>query len=402
MATRTSSPPGSRSRADILLGRPTRSRSASKHSDHASGVRRSSARKRASGRPRARSAPGAVRSLRLFAALGRGVAAVWLGIAHAVGAVARRIGQHRPRPRARAPPRRRRAVPVRPRRRRRRRGLVAAARRRDGRHPHRRRRLGRQGRLARAADAGLRRLAQPARPRDATARPAARSSAGSRSPSACSASCTSPTATRSRSPATPATCSSAGGAVGYVVSSLLLDLLRTAYVVVPLLAAAGVLRRPGDHRDAGLPGAGPARRAPRPAARPHAGRRGRTCPRTAVRSRRRAAALADDDIDPEMGDPAYDSPVLERPRAEEASQARRARGHPRPTATRPRRSQVAGPDDDTATDLVAPAAHAAARTGSSSSRCPATSPTPCPATRCSSPARRTRPAPRPATRWSAG
>ena len=38
--------------------------------------------------------------------------------------------------------------------------------------------------------------------------------------------------------ATPATSQNAGGAVGYVVSSLLLDLLRTPYVVVPLLAAA--------------------------------------------------------------------------------------------------------------------------------------------------------------------
>jgi DNA segregation ATPase FtsK/SpoIIIE, S-DNA-T family len=31
--------------------------------------------------------------VRLFAALGRGVAALWLGIAHAIGAVARKIGR---------------------------------------------------------------------------------------------------------------------------------------------------------------------------------------------------------------------------------------------------------------------------------------------------------------------
>ena len=37
-----------------------------------------------------------------------------------------------------------------------------------------------------------------------------------------------------------APCTTAGGAIGYVVSSLLLDLLRTAYVVVPLLALLAV------------------------------------------------------------------------------------------------------------------------------------------------------------------
>src|SRR5690242_13356419 len=80
MATRTSSPPGSRSRSKAS----TRSRSTSKRS-------------RASTRGR-RPAPRAVRSgrgpvLRMFAAFGRAIAAVWLGIAHAVGAVARKIGR---------------------------------------------------------------------------------------------------------------------------------------------------------------------------------------------------------------------------------------------------------------------------------------------------------------------
>ncbi len=100
---------------------------------------------------------------------------------------------------------------------------------------------------------------------------------------------------------------SGGGAVGYVVSSLLLDLLRTPYVVVPLLlllSAFGILvitatpvyqvpvklrslrdrllgRAPADEDESDLP----------------------TQP---VRSRRGPV----DDIDPAMGDPAYDSPVL--------------------------------------------------------------------------------------------
>jgi S-DNA-T family DNA segregation ATPase FtsK/SpoIIIE len=102
----------------------------------------------------------------------------------------------------------------------------------------------------------------------------------------------------------------AGGAVGYVTSSLLLDLMQTPYVVVPLLvllAVFGVLIitatpvyqipvRLGALRDKAL---------------------GRTPtedvatddePTKPVRTRRRS--MLDDDVDPEMGDPAYDSPVL--------------------------------------------------------------------------------------------
>ncbi|MFL6003113.1 MAG: DNA translocase FtsK 4TM domain-containing protein [Nocardioides sp.] len=98
---------------------------------------------------------------------------------------------------------------------------------------------------------------------------------------------------------------SAGGAVGYVVSSLLLDLLRTAYVVLPLLALLalfGVLvitatpvyqvpARLAEARDRLL-------------GRPHAsGEDGRDLTQP-TRGRRGA-----DDLAPE-GDPAYDSPVL--------------------------------------------------------------------------------------------
>lgn len=102
---------------------------------------------------------------------------------------------------------------------------------------------------------------------------------------------------------------SAGGAVGYVTSSLLLDLMQTSYVVVPLLvllAAFGVLiitatpvyqipARLAALRDKAL-GRTPAEEPPADEV---------TKP---VRTRRRS--MLDDDVDPEMGDPAYDSPVL--------------------------------------------------------------------------------------------
>ncbi len=101
----------------------------------------------------------------------------------------------------------------------------------------------------------------------------------------------------------------AGGAIGFVVSKLLMDLLQTAYVVVPLLlllAVFGLLvvtatplyqvparlrelrdRVLGHH----LPDDGSA-----PEATP---------------AKRRRGSAAGDEIDPDLGDPAYDSPVLE-------------------------------------------------------------------------------------------
>ena len=98
-----------------------------------------------------------------------------------------------------------------------------------------------------------------------------------------------------------------GGAVGYVVSSLLLDLLRTPYVVVPLLlllSAFGVLvitatpvyqvpAKLGALRDRLL-------------GRTPPGEDESDLPTQPLRSRRPGL----DDIDPDMGDPAYDSPVL--------------------------------------------------------------------------------------------
>jgi S-DNA-T family DNA segregation ATPase FtsK/SpoIIIE len=102
----------------------------------------------------------------------------------------------------------------------------------------------------------------------------------------------------------------AGGAVGYVTSSLLLDLMQTPYVVVPLLALLaifGVLiitatpvyqipARLAALRDKAL-GRTPAEAAATDDE-----------PTKPVRTRRRS--MLDDDVDPEMGDPAYDSPVL--------------------------------------------------------------------------------------------
>jgi S-DNA-T family DNA segregation ATPase FtsK/SpoIIIE len=101
----------------------------------------------------------------------------------------------------------------------------------------------------------------------------------------------------------------AGGAVGYVTSSLLLDLMQTTYVVVPLLvllAVFGIL----------IITATPVYQIPVRLAALRDKALGRTPvdepgvdePTKPVRTRRRS--MLDDDIDPEMGDPAYDSPVL--------------------------------------------------------------------------------------------
>src|SRR6478609_737524 len=102
----------------------------------------------------------------------------------------------------------------------------------------------------------------------------------------------------------------AGGAIGFVVSKLLMDLLQTSYVVVPLLlllalfgvlvvTATPVYQVPARLRELGDRIMGrhvPAEEEPEEAT-------------TAIRRRRGKAV--DEEIDPEMGDPAYDSPVLE-------------------------------------------------------------------------------------------
>ena len=144
---------------------------------------------------------------------------------------------------------------------------------------------------------------------------------------------------------------SGGGAVGYVVSSLLLDLLRTPYVVVPLLlllSAFGILvitatpvyqvpvklrsfrdrllgRAPADEEESDLP----------------------TQP---VRSRSGPI----DDIDPAMGDPAYDSPVLSdrELRKRKRGLGRLSEGTERDDTSATEAIETL--DDETSTDLVPP------------------------------------------------
>ncbi len=85
MATRTSSPPASRGKSSSK----TRSSGSQTRRKSSSSTRSSSKAKRPA--PRAvRNGPGPIALL--FTALGRGVAAAWLGLAHAVGATVRHIG----------------------------------------------------------------------------------------------------------------------------------------------------------------------------------------------------------------------------------------------------------------------------------------------------------------------
>ncbi len=132
-----------------------------------------------------------------------------------------------------------------------------------------------------------------------------------------------------------------GGAIGYVVSSLLLDLLRTPYVVVPvllLLAFFGVLvisatplykvpSRLAAARDKAL-------------GRERADDAGDTAT-TGTRPMRGRGRRTDldmtDEIDPYLGDPAYDSPVLE-----DRERRRRRRKNPAedPDATQPDHNPV--------------------------------------------------------------
>ena len=111
----------------------------------------------------------------------------------------------------------------------------------------------------------------------------------------------------------------AGGAVGFVVASLLLDLLRTPYVVVPLLVLLCVfgvlvitatpvyqvphrLRALRDRLLGRTPAEGDETLDEGEPTQPI---------RVSRRSRGRGPLTETGDIDPEMGDPAYDSPVLE-------------------------------------------------------------------------------------------
>ena len=177
----------------------------------------------------------------------------------------------------------------------------------------------------------------------------------------------------------------AGGAIGFVVSCLLLDLLRTPYVVVPLLvllAFFGVLvitatpvyqvpARLAEPRDR-LLGRTPTDEDRRPSDRP-------TQPHAA-----RAAACGVDDrtIDPDAGRPGRTTPRSSRTARSASAARRRTRSTSR---SRTRRARRRGGRREGRPRAAA--AHPAARSGSSSSRCPATSPTRCRTTRSSSPAR---------------
>ena len=103
----------------------------------------------------------------------------------------------------------------------------------------------------------------------------------------------------------------AGGAIGFVVSKLLLDLLQTPYVVVPLLlllalfgllvvTATPVYQVPARLRE--LTDRIMGRHVPAEEG---------SSPEDATPARRRRGRATDDEIDPEMGDPAYDSPLMD-------------------------------------------------------------------------------------------
>ncbi len=114
----------------------------------------------------------------------------------------------------------------------------------------------------------------------------------------------------------------AGGAIGFVVSSLLLDLLRTPYVVVPvlgLLAFFGVL----------VVTATPVYQIPTRLAATRDRLLGRKLGEDAMELTQPIRTRDTGDIDPDLGDPAYDSPVL----SDRELKRRRRRGEPDTDAT---------------------------------------------------------------------
>jgi DNA segregation ATPase FtsK/SpoIIIE, S-DNA-T family len=318
MATRTSSPPGSRSSS---TSRSTSSRSGSTRKGSSTRSRSTGSTKRAPARSSSRAparkpaakrpAPRAVRSgpgpvARLFGAVGHGIASVWLALAHGIGAAARGIGRS--------------ARDLDPEHRRDGAGLflfglaVVTAAAVWWQPPGGFMELVRQivagsvGKVGWLVPlvlvlAGWRTLRDPEHNG-----PAGRQAIGW-SAFALGSLGIVHIANGNPQPelGDASSLQQAGGAVGFVISSLLLDLCRTAYVVVPLLvllAFFGVL----------IITATPLYQVPTRLAALRDRMLGRTPepspdeePTQPVRSRRRKS---DDDIDPEMGDPAYDSPVL--------------------------------------------------------------------------------------------
>ncbi|MDT9592588.1 DNA translocase FtsK [Nocardioides zeae] len=314
MATRTSSPPGSRSsstsRNGSSRGGGTRGGSASR--PRSTGKSGKTAPRRAPARP----APRAVRTgpgpvLRFFGMIGRGIVATWLGIAHAIGGLARSIGNA--------------AGEVEPEHRRDGVGLtfmglavvVAGAVwwRFDGAALDTVRTVvaGSVGKLAGFVPLALvyigwRYMRDPERNG-----PVGRQVIG----------WTALTfgllgivhiANGTPEPALGDTTDleEAGGAIGFVVSSLLLDLLRTPWVVVPLLVLVGffgvlvitatpVYQIPARLREA----------------------RDRLLGATSSRAADGGPGEATDELDPEAGDPAYDTPLVGEHESRKERRARR-------------------------------------------------------------------------------
>lgn len=311
MATRTSSPPGSRSKSTSKASSSTRSRSTSPKRKPAPKKRTTTKRTTTKRKPAARRpAPRAVRNgpgpiARLFTALWHAVSTIWLGIAQGLGAVARGIGHTA---QELDPAHRRDGV-----------GLflvggsvvVAAAvwwqlpgAVMDGVRTVVEGSVGKVGFLVPLAlvYVGWRTMRNPEHNG-----PAGRQVVGW---TALSFGLLGLVQIAADNPqpvqGDTADLRTAGGAIGYVVASLLLDLLKTPWVVVPLLtmlAFFGVLIITGTPLYQVPEKLGLTRgRHDDESEDPDA-----TQAMPAVRGRKRRT---DDEIDPDMGDPAYDSPVL--------------------------------------------------------------------------------------------
>ncbi|MBD8869846.1 FtsK/SpoIIIE family DNA translocase [Nocardioides donggukensis] len=326
MATRTSSPPGSRSKSTSRSSSGRGSSSTRSRSTGSQAKRKPTPKRTSSGTKRP--APRAVRNgpgpiSRLFSALGSGIATVWLGVAHTVGAAARSVG--------------RTARELEPEHRRDGAGLflfglsvVAAAAvwwQLPGGFMDAARTVvaGSVGKVGWFVPlllvyVGWRNMRDPEHNGPAGRQVIGWASLGFGVLGIVHIANGSPRPTSGDTEALH----QSGGAIGFVVSSLLMDLLRSAYVVVPLLvllAVFGILvitatpvyqipARLAAARDRLL-----GRRAEDPDAEQ---------PTQPIRARGRGA----DDIDPTMGDPAYDTPVLED---REVSRRRRKKDPEAPT-----------------------------------------------------------------------
>ena len=177
------------------------------------------------------------------------VRGVWLGVAHVLGGAVRKVGHAAARARARAPPRRRRAVPDRAGGGGRRRGVVAAARRgRQRSYPDRGRRLGRPARPGSCRCCCASWPGATCATRSATARPGRQvDRLGRVAPRRARPG---PHRQRLAAPARGDTepLQQAGGAIGFVVSTLLMDLLADQLRRGAAAGAAAHLRGAGGHR----------------------------------------------------------------------------------------------------------------------------------------------------------